>query len=332
MLRKTCSTTVLFFAATITVLNAQDVFTMVTDSRNPATQVMAPGFYKGAAWVDIDNDGDVDLFVAPTSLFRNDGSGVFTAIPDPFAYKPLQPPGGSSWADVNNDGFIDCIISQNPSGVYLNNGNSTFKNVSAQIDGFDSFASWGCAFGNWSNDAFPDFVFAHARGFHKGAAMSPAKLYLNKSATLTPQKISGLVLTDSLKPYTVPYWSDFDQDGDMDLFVASGPGGKPGPDFCYRNMKIESGKDELQPLTRELFATQQQDGQCYNFIDFDNDRDLDLCLTNYGGALTQLYLNEKGVYKPLVTGFTGKRNNLSNNWGDFDNDGDLDVIITSDTA
>ncbi len=330
-MRKICCT-IAVLASMAHALRAQDIFKLVNDNKNPVTQVSAPGFYKGAAWVDIDNDGDVDLFAAPNSLFRNDGHGIFTTIPDPFAFKPLQPPGGSSWADVNNDGFIDCIISQNPSGVYLNNGNGTFKNVSSQIPAFDSFASWGCAFGNWNNDPFPDFIFAHAKGFHKGAPMSPSKLYLNKSAALMPQKVTGLVLTDSLQPYTVPYWSDFDQDGDMDLFVASGPGGKPGPDFCYRNMKIESGKDELQPMTRELFTTQMQDGQCYNFIDFDNDRDLDLCLTNYGGAPTQLYVNEGGVYKMQTTGFTGKGNSLSNNWGDFDNDGDLDVIITADNA
>jgi hypothetical protein len=327
---KTCLG-VLIVAALHSAALAQEQFSAVADDKNPVTRTKSPGFYKGAAWVDIDNDGDTDLFVAPASLFRNEGNGLFTPIADPFAFKPLQPPGGASWADVDNDGFIDCIISQNPSGIYLGNGDGSFRNVSSQIQGFDSFASWGCAFGNWNNDAFPDFIFAHARGFHKGP-MSPSKLYLNSSAALKPKNITGLVLTDSLKPYTVPYWSDFDLDGDMDLFVASGPGGKPGPDFCYRNMKVESGKDELKPMTRELFATQLQDGQCYNFIDFDNDRDLDLCLTNYGGASSRFYRNDHGTFNEQAVAFATKSNNLSNNWGDFDNDGDLDLVITSDTA
>jgi hypothetical protein len=330
MVMKFCIT-FLTLLSNLSCLNAQVNFSPVVDDNNPATKTTSPGFYKGAAWVDIDNDGDIDLFVSPNSLFINNGNGNFSVLDDPFQFKPTQPPGGASWADLNNDGYIDCIISQNPSGIYLNNGNSTFRNISGQLPGFDSFASWGCAIGKLNSDVFPDFIFAHARGFHKGK-MSPSLLYLNTSQAVSPEKITGLILTDSLKPFTVPYWSDFDQDGDMDLFVASGPGGKPGPDFCYQNVKSAGGKNELKPMTKEFFATQLQDGQCYNFIDFDNDRDLDLCLTNYGGAPSRLYINDNGAYSIRDVTFGNTSNNLANDWGDYDNDGDLDVIITSDNV
>src|SRR3954465_5596078 len=99
------SRSLMLVAAINTAVCAQDGFLKVIDAKNPLTQTTSPGFYKGAAWVDIDNDGDVDLFVGPNFLFRNDGNERFTAISDPFAFKPLQPPGGSSWADVNNDGY-----------------------------------------------------------------------------------------------------------------------------------------------------------------------------------------------------------------------------------
>jgi hypothetical protein len=307
----------------------QGGFNIVTDSLNPVTTFTSPGVYKGAAWIDYDNDNDIDLFAAPNHLFRNEGNGMFTEINNPFGFTPGQNPGGSSWADLNNDGNIDCIIAQYPSGVFLNNGNGTFTNISAQIDSLNGFPAWGCAIGDWNKDAFPDFVFVHAAGFHP-AGPYPSKLYLNKNSAVTPQYISGYALTDSVKPYTVPYWSDYDLDGDMDLFVATGPGGSPGPDYCYKNLKVETGLDTLERMTAEFFTTKLQDGQCYNFIDYDNDGDLDLCLTNYAGAITVLYKNDGGIYNSHVMTFSSTLPNLANDWGDFDNDGDLDVMITND--
>ncbi len=316
------------FIAIITV-HAQGGFDKITDPTNPVTTFTTGGYYKGASWIDYDNDNDPDLFAAPNFLFRNDGNGVFVQITDPFGFIPQQNPGGSSWADLNNDGYPDCIIAQYPSGVFLNNGDGSFTNISSQIPNLNGFPAWACAIGDWNKDAFPDFVFTHAAGFHP-AGPFPSKLYLNSTVSVMPQYITGYTLTDSTNPYTVPFWSDYDLDGDMDLFVASGPGGSAGPDFCYKNLKMETGMDSLQPMTSELFTTQLQDGQCYNFIDFDNDGDLDLCLTNYGGAPTRFYVNNSGTYALQTTPFTAQVHNLANDWGDFDNDGDLDVMITND--
>jgi enediyne biosynthesis protein E4 len=310
-------------------VSAQAGFTKVVDASNPVTTFTSTGLYKGATWIDFDNDNDIDLFASPNFLFRNDGSGTFVQLTNPFAFTPMQNMGGSSWADLNADGFADCIIAQYPSSVYINNGNGTFSNVSSQVSNLNGFPSWGCAIGNWNNDAYPDFTFVHAAGFHP-AGPFPSKLYLNSSASVMPQYITGYTLTDSTKPYTVPYWSDYDLDGDQDLFVASGPAGSPGPDFCYKNLKTETGLDTLQRMTSELFAAQLQDGQCYNFIDYDNDGDLDLCLSNYAGVQSRFYVNNSSSYSLLTVPFTAVARNISNDWADFDNDGDLDVLISND--
>jgi hypothetical protein len=83
-------------------------------------------------------------------------------------------------------------------------------------------------------------------------------------------------------------------------------------------------------MTSELFAIQIQDGQCFNFVDYDNDGDFDLCLTNYYSAPTRFYKNNGGTYLSIPTPFTTATTNIANCWGDYDNDGDLDVIITND--
>ncbi|MCF6133382.1 FG-GAP-like repeat-containing protein [Flavobacterium wongokense] len=331
-MKKNYASILTFLIANLSI-TAQGGFTKIVNPSNPITTYMSPGIYKGVSWVDFDNDNDLDLFASPNFLFRNDGNEMFAQITNPFDFEPLQAPGGASWADINNDGFMDCIISQNPAGIFLGNSGGTFTNITSQYSSLTDYPAWGCAIGNWNNDAFPDFVFVHAAGFHgAGIGPFPSKLFLNTSATAVAEQITGYQLTDETHPYTVPYWSDYDLDGDMDLFVASGPGGTPGPDFCYKNMKIENGSDTFEPMTTELFATQLQDGQCYNFIDFDNDQDLDLCLTNYGGASTRFYRNSGGVYTLQTTPFTTQTTNLANDWGDFDNDGDLDVIITNDMS
>ena len=98
----------------------------------------------GSIWVDYDNDGDQDLFLAKcrggsstakfNELHRNDGNGVFTnvsAIAN--LYDPVQT-WSSAWNDYDNDGFMDIVIGASSTSdgshkVMKNNGDGTFSNV-----------------------------------------------------------------------------------------------------------------------------------------------------------------------------------------------------------
>lgn len=314
------------------LLFGQGGWTRITDSNNPIVTFTSPGFYKGAAWVDVNNDGWVDLFAVPNFLFINQGGTGFVQSTDSVILPtPLQNPGGCSWGDVDNDGDLDLLLAQHPSRFYLNDGTGHFTDLSASLPTLSGYASWGCAMADVNNDSRLDLLFAHANGFH-GTTPTPCKFYLQGSSPLTFTQITGHHFTDNLEPYTVPYFHDYDLDGDMDLFIASGPGGSPGPDFHYKNLKVETGNDTLTRMTTEPWATQNQDGQCYNFVDPDNDRDFDLCLTNYGGAASRYYTNLGGVWQLTQQPFTTTGQFLSNAWGDYDNDGDLDVIITADNV
>ncbi|MDX1939239.1 MAG: FG-GAP-like repeat-containing protein [Saprospiraceae bacterium] len=308
-------------------LDGQSGFTKVTDANNPITTYTPGALYRGAAWIDVNNDDLLDLFVAPNKLFINGGNKQFTFKDTGFTFDDnVQRPTGISWADVDNDGDLDCAVATTPSQLYMNDGTGAFSKV--DLSG-NTISGWGCAFGDANNDGWLDLVIAHAIGFIPNP--SPSFFFVNNGAgalNLSPQSYD---FTTTTAPYTVPYWSDFDLDGDLDLFIASGPGGSPGPDFHYKNLKIETGKDSLVRITDLPFATEQQDGQCYNFIDYDNDGDLDLCLTNYAGAASKFYRNDNGTYTPITTPFTVPGlPRLANSWGDFDNDGDLDVIIAND--
>lgn len=311
------------------LLHAQITFTRITDASNPAvtfTGTAAP--YKGAVWIDLDHDRWPDLFVSQKFLFHNLGNGNFEQLSDVAGVTLGQGAAGSSWGDLNNDGHPDCISASVVSGLHYNSGDNTFEVRNSKLPEFDSYRAWDCSMADADNNGLLDLFWAHADNFPPGSVQQPCKLYLQ----VQPDSfviVKGNEFSELFKPYTIPIWTDIDLDGDMDLLIGTGPGGSPGPDFCYRNMLKETGSFSLVRLTSFPFD-QMQDGQVYNAVDFDNDGDMDLCLTNYSGAKTRLYRNDPGGYTEIATPFTVVGPYLTNTWGDFDNDGDLDVLISAD--
>lgn len=322
---------VLLFLLNLSNIHSQGGWSKITDPLNAVSQYTTIFPYVGASFIDINNDNLIDIHAAPQKLFLNQGNGRYISIAG-FSYTLLNGTAGSSWADIDNDGDNDCIIAGSPSKVYINDGSGSFSNGTPLFPGLLTHNSWGAAIGDFDENRGLDVVFAHANGYHPNP--EPCRFYYQPDSIFGNfSQITGYPFLQQLNSYTNPFWSDYDMDGDMDLFIASGPvNGIGAQDPCYKNMKIELGADTLIKMTTELFAQQIQDGQCYNFIDYDNDGDLDLCLTNYYSAPTRMYRNDGGVYTSLSAPFTNATTNIANCWGDYDNDGDQDVIITNDNA
>lgn len=81
-------------------------------------------------WADIDNDGDLDLYVARGTnntdrMYRNDGT-IFTDVTSSVGMGDLRHSSCVSWGDYNNDGFLDLYLNNNGSEnrFYKNSGNS----------------------------------------------------------------------------------------------------------------------------------------------------------------------------------------------------------------
>ena len=327
------------------LLHAQ-IFTKVTDADNPIVSAAGAvaGSYSGCAWIDYNQDGNLDLYWVRGGLFKNNGDGNFSKITD--SNLKTDAGYGTTWADFNNDGFIDCFISggnTRGSSLHKNNGDGSFtKIISGPLLDSAELKGWGSAFADINNDAYADIIIAAPFGF---AGITDGNKLLLNSGDENFIRIDTSVICTGTAPYTVPSFSDFDMDGDMDCFIGSGPAnGTVAPDYLYKNELNETGivgyftRIETYPI-----GTEPVDGQIWNWIDYDNDGDLDAYLTNYVGTsggvgmVNNLYRNDDGNFIKMTEADAGpivsdKGLSLASVWEDFDNDGDLDCYVTNDNT
>lgn len=322
------------------------LFTEVTDDSNAL--VDAPGAtngsYTGCSFIDYNNDGWLDVFWVRGGLFLNDGAGSFTKILS--SNLKTDSGFGNTWADYDNDGYIDCFISGGStrgSTLHKNNGDGTFsKIIVGALADSTTLRGWGCAWGDMNNDTWVDLVIAAPLGF--AGITDSNKLLLNENG-INFSRLDTALICIGTAPYTVPSWSDYDMDGDMDCFIGSGPAnGTVMPDYLYNNQFAATGAvGYFKKITTNPIATDNVDGQIWNWIDYDNDGDLDAYLTNYvgtsGGVGMQnnLYRNNGGTFTRMTSAEVGnivsdQGLSLSSVWEDFDNDGDIDCFVTNDAS
>lgn len=298
----------------------------------------------GAAWVDVDNDGDEDLFVtggggAYNMLYRNEGAAGFRRVVAGELVNIRQQHLGTSWADYNNDGWLDVFLANGVSRIgsliYRGSPTGDFLRTEGWIVPNEVVLHWSGAWGDYDNDGFVDLAAVHA--FRFLGQSSPNGLWHNNGDGTFTRVVNTVIAAAPLGPYTVGSWIDFDQDGDLDFFIGSGPAnGTIAPDAIYRNLLADSGRAVFRRITDLPMATDSLDGQNWNFVDIDNDGDLDGYVTNYagrtGGMANYLYRNHAGTFARDTTAgalVTDRDVSLGNLWGDFDNDGDLDAVVTT---
>ncbi len=285
----------------------------------------------GCSWVDYDNDGDLDLFVANKDnqtnfLYQNNGNRNFNRIAAGEIVTDAGKFYGNNWGDYDNDGDLDLFVTRDNQNnfLYRNNGDRTFKRMTASEAGLflnDRAPSHGCNWGDYDNDGHLDLFVANISD-------SNNFLYRNKGDRTFEKITTGEIVNDGGDSYSSS-WADYDNDGDLDLFVANAA---PPNNFLYRN----NGDRTFKKMTAvEVDAIVTDRGSFSgSWGDYDNDGDLDLFVARGSNLGNLLYRNDGGrTFKKMIASEVGSivedGRSKGSSWGDYDNDGDLDLFVAN---
>jgi hypothetical protein len=222
--------------------NGDGTFTDVSVKSGAADGKRHPGL--GVVWADLDNDGDLDLYVAndaePNTFFVNRGDGTFEekALISGVALSGdarEQASMGVDAADYDNDGRLDIFathFASDYSTLYHNEGNLVWEDatVKAQLrKSYGVLVGWGTRFADFDNDGWKDIYHSngHVYTFLKSGEFrelydQPGTLFLNQrnGTFLDASALAGPALGKKKSSRGVAF-ADFDNDGDIDCLVAN---------------------------------------------------------------------------------------------------------------
>ena len=339
---------------------------------SPEKKYLIESMSGGVLLLDYDQDGWLDIYFtnapsideakrgvkARSALYRNNHDGTFTDVSDKagVAY-PCWAMGGAV-GDYNNDGWPDILVTcEGGLVLYRNNGDGTFANVAKQAHLTDPRWTTGAAFGDYDSDGFVDlmvtryvvFDMANLPVFGQGATcrfrgipvqcgprgmkgMSDSLYHNNGDGTFAEvSKTAGV--EDATGYYGLGVvWSDFDDDGRPDLFIAD----DSTPNYLYHNQGDGHFKD-VSYMSGTAVANDggEMAGMGVAICDYNHKGRFSIYITNFEDQINSLYRNDGGLNFSEVSG-AAKIGTITvpyMGWGtgcvDFDNDGWPDLFVVN---
>ncbi|MBI3474362.1 MAG: CRTAC1 family protein [Acidobacteria bacterium] len=318
--------------------------------------------YDGDGWLDIyfTNAPSVEMALqgqkAKSALYRNNHDGTFTDVTDKAGVGyPCWAMGGAV-GDYNNDGWPDMLITCEEGIVlFRNNGDGTFADVTKQAHLTDPRWSAGAAFADYDGDGFADLMVSRYVEFDlknlpqfgvgvtcrfrgipvqcgpRGMKGLGDSLYHNNGDGTFTDVSKAAGLDDASGYYGLGLvWSDFNDDGKPDLFIAD----DSTPSYLYRN----DGNGHFTDVSYISGTAVSSDGgetagMGVAVCDFNHSGRFSIHMTNFEDQSNSLYRNDgdmaftdvaypAGIAQVSIP-FMG--------WGtgcvDFDNDGWADLFV-----
>ena len=273
-------------------------FVDVTD----AAGICADGYGMGVATGDIDNDGDLDVFVAnygPNQLFENLGDGRFRDVSRQAGIAADDWSVSASFADIDGDGLTDLYVA--------------------------NYVEFALADHKPCTDDFGQPSYC-SPVVYKSAA---DRLYRNLGAGVFAESSARFGIDQARGAGLGVVAADFDGDRDMDFYVAN--------DMTDNLLWINQGGGTFKDNALLAGAAANGDGMVEASMgiaaeDFDGDGDLDLFVTHLAVQTNTLYVNDGGGWFSDRTNVAGVAvgsipyTGFGTAWFDAENDGDLDLF------
>ncbi len=316
----------------------------------------------GAAVGDVDNDGDLDLYVtrldAPGILFRNLGNGTFEDATTAAGLSAFDmQANGVGFFDAENDGDLDLYVTvigdTGDAGndryyLFINNGSGVFTEdaVARGASLYDPLAlhrGYSVGFGDYNRDGWTDLHvtewlpdgMSNTRLLKNLGVQSPDEGLL-EVRFIDDTEAAGVVM-HQVHAFATSF-TDVDGDGWPDLVVAADFGTSQlfwnDGDGTFTNGTVAAGIGTDENGMGSTLGDYDGDGDLDWFVTsiYDVDQTCDTLLCNWGYTGNRLYNNQGGRVFQDATDAAGVREGFWG-WGtaffDYDNDGDLDLVMTN---
>ncbi len=340
-----------------------------TVSGTPAKKFLVETMGGGVCVLDYDRDGHPDLYFANglsqpgggpgdrgDYLFRNGGDGRFQETTAQAGLEGLHWGMGCVSADFDSDGFPDLYVTNyGDNQLFRNQGDGTFQDVTATAGVNDSGWSTGAAFGDYDRDGDLDLYVANYVEFDFENPGGDPRFCSYRGATVAcgPRGLPGA--HDSLfrndgngkfadvsessgirkagKQYGFQaVWTDFDNDGDPDIFVAN----DSTPNFLWQN----NGDGTFSDVALLSGVAYNQEGRAQANMgvdvgDLDGDGWMDIYSTNFSDDYNVLYRNsgksylQDATFRARLAQVTFRFLGFGSLIADFDNDGRPDLFAAN---